>query len=355
MKRTGYIYEQICSVDNLNKALDKACRRKRHKRFVKRILDNRDYFIEQLRQTLLTETYELNPNRYKLIIDKSSGKLRELTIPRFYPDQIIHWAVCLQLKPIFLRGMYAYNCGSIPGRGGKYGKKYIDKIYKNDRKVRYVLKTDIRKYFPHVNTEKLKELLRRKIKDAKVLRLLDAIIDNGAPGLPIGYYTSQWLANFYLEAVDHQIKEDFKIRCYERNVDDQVFMDSNKRKLHRSRLKLCGYLLNNGYGVELKDNWQLWRIHSRPLDFLGFRFYKGKTFLRKNTFLKLRRKIAKIKKRGYCTVAMARGVVSGIGWLKQIPGGKSYYLNYVKPVISKREATRIISIYDKRNNGRLIA
>ena len=132
-------------------------------------------------------------------------------------------------------------------------------------------------------------------------------------------------------------------------------MGSNKRKLHRARRELCDHLQENGYGVELKDNWQLWRIHSRPLDFLGFRFYRDKTLLRKKTFLRFRRKIAKIKKRGYCNVAAARAVVSGIGWLKQIPGGKSYYLNHVKPVISKREATRIISIFDKRNSRRLVA
>lgn len=355
MKRIGYIFEKISSVENLNAALDKACQHKRNKYFVRRILDNREYYIQKLHNELVTETYKLNPNIQKVIYERSSQKQRALTIPKFYPDQVIQWAVCLQLEPIIMRGMDRYCCGSIPGRGGHYGKKYIDRIIEHDTKTKYVLKLDIRKFFQSVNNDKLKELLRRKIKDPKALRLIDAIIDNGGDGLPIGYYTSQWFSNFYLEKLDHYIKEELRIRHYIRYVDDMVLLDTNKRKLHRAKDQIAAYLAENGYQVTIKDNWQLWKIHTRPLDFLGYRFYKHKTVLRKRIFYAMSHKVRLVKKRGYCTVKCARALISSLGWLKHIPGGKHYYLNNIKPVISKRELTKIISTYDKKSRANLKA
>ena len=351
MKRIGYIYEKICSIENLNKALDKACQCKKKKHFVKKILDDREYYIKQLHEKMMDETYHLNENTHKTIRERSSQKQRELTVPKFYPDQIIHWAVCIQLQPIFMKGMYHYNCGSVPGRGGIYGKKYIDKINKHGPKTKYALKLDIRKFFPNVSNSKLKELLRTKIKDPKALRLIDAIIDNGGEGLPIGYYSSQWFSNFYLEKLDHYIKEVLKIRHYIRYVDDMVLMDTNKRKLHKARVQIASYLEDNGYKVTIKDNWQLWRIHSRPLDFLGFKFYKDKTILRKRIFIAMNRRIRRVKKKGYCTVRTARGIASSLGWLKHIPSGKGYYTRLLKPIISKKEISKIISIYDKKLKG----
>ena len=351
MKRVGYLYEKIISIENLNEALDKACRQKRKKFYVRKILKNRDYYIQKLHDELATESYRLNPNIQKTIRERSSQKMRDLTIPKFYPDQIIHWAIGLQLKEVIMRGMYHYNCGSVPKRGGTYGKKYIDKIIQNDKKAKYILKLDIRKFFQSVSNEKLKELICLKIKDAKAIRLICAVIDNGGAGLPIGYYTSQWFSNFYLEKLDHFIKENLHIRHYIRYVDDMVLMDCNKRKLHRAKSQIASFLKRNHYNCTLKNNWQLWKIHSRPLDYLGYRFYEDKTLLRKRIFYTINRKVREIYKRGYCTVKSARCMASEIGWLRRIPGGKHYYLSYIKPVISKGEMARIISAYDKKHGG----
>ena len=348
MKRIGYLYEKIISVENLNNALDKACRKKRKRWFVRKILDRRDYYIQKLHDELAAGKIRLHPNITKTICERSCQKQRDLTIPKFYPDQVLQWALCLQLAPIVMRGMYHYSCGSVPRRGGVYGKKYIDWILKNDGKVKYVMKLDVRKFFQSVSNEKLKELIRRKIKDKKALRLIDAIIDNGGAGLPIGYYASQWFSNFYLERLDHYIKEVLGIRHYIRYVDDMVLMDTNKRKLHKARLQIAAYLRDGQYNCTIKDNWQLWRIHSRPLDYLGYRFYREKTLLRKRIFYAFNWKVREVKKKGYCTVRCARALASGMGWMKRIPGGRHYYLTKIKPIISKGEIARIISIYDKK-------
>ena len=83
--------------------------------------------------------------------------------------------------------------------------------------------------------------IRRKIKDAKLLRLLDNIIDS-AKGLPIGNYMSQYLSNFYLSSFDHYVKEILKVKHYFRYVDDIVILASTKQELHETLYKLKSYL-----------------------------------------------------------------------------------------------------------------
>lgn len=347
MKRIGNIFEKIVSIENLNLALDKACRKKRDKSYVKRILDNRDYYISTLQKKLLDGTFKFSDNISFEIFDKASNKIRLIHMPKFYPDQIVHWALCLQITDIIKKGMYKYNVGSVPGRGGIAAKRYIDKIYSNDKKIKYVMKLDIKKYFPNVSKCKLKSLFRRKIKDIKTLTLIDGVIDNCDYGLPIGYYTSQWFSNFYLEELDHFIKEKLKIRYYVRNVDDMVFIDTNKRKLRRALLSIKYFLLSKNYNITIKDNWQIWKIHSRPLDFVGYKFYKDKTKLRNKIFYHITRLVRRVKIRGYCNIHSARSLSSLLGWLKHIPCGKGYYLNNIKPVISKNMLSNIISNHDR--------
>lgn len=60
---------------------------------------------------------------------------------------------------------------------------------KDPEGTEYCLKIDIRKFYPSINHKILKEILRRKIKDVALLKLLDEIIDS-ADGVPIGNYLS---------------------------------------------------------------------------------------------------------------------------------------------------------------------
>lgn len=344
MKRIGYLYDKICDIDNIKLAIYNASKGKRNRKYVQKIIRNSDFYAKEISHMLTNETYKFSSNRHKTIKEGSSQKERDITIPLFYPDQIIQWAVIQIIQPILMKGMYQYNCGSVPKRGGLAAKKYIEKIQKR-RNAKYVLKIDIRKFFPSVSHNKLKSLLAKKIKDKKVLNLLFAIIDNGEKGLPIGYYTSQWLSNFYLQEVDHFIKEKLHIKYYVRYVDDMVFIDSNKRKLHKSLKELRLYLEKEQYELQIKDNWQLWRIYSRPIDFVGYRFYKGYTLLRKRLFYRLTKTVRKIKRSGL-NIKRARRFNSLIGWGTHI-NFKSYYVHYIKPIITRNTIKNYISFYDK--------
>ena len=104
--------------------------------------------------------------------------------------------------------MYEHSYASLPGRGAHKGKRVIEKWIRTDAKnCKYVLKMDIRHFFDTVPHDKLKAKLRKTIHDEKMLDLLFRIIDVTDIGIPLGFYTSQWLSNWYLQGLDHYIKE----------------------------------------------------------------------------------------------------------------------------------------------------
>jgi len=341
MKRIGFIYDKICEIDNIKKAIWKASEQKRNRPAVKKILDNIDFYAGEVRQMLIDRAYEPSPYKITVIHDTCAGKDRTIYKPEFYPDQIVHWALMLQLQAPIMRGMYAWNCGSIPGRGVHYASKYIKRIIRQDRKnTKYCLKLDIRKFYPSVDKEKLKASFRRLLKDEDTLKLIDTIIDSSDEGIPIGNYTSQWFANWYLQSLDHAIKEDLHIKYYIRYLDDMVLFGRNKKELHRVRKVIEKTLAD--MGLTLKGNWQVFKFQNRGLDFLGFRFFRTHTILRKRNALKIRRKVKRASKAKTISVHTAASIISYMGWLKYSDSA-NFYNKHIKPYVSIKLLKEVIS------------
>lgn len=347
MKRVGYLYEKICDIDLIKRAIRKAAQGKTQKHYIAKVLERIDYYAENIKVMLETDSVVLSENRHIELFDRSCSKLRQITVPKFYPDQIIHWALMLVLEPVINKGMYRYSCGSVPNRGGMEAKRFIEKALK-DTSVRYVAKLDISKFFNNVKPDILLSLFRRKIKDERLLKLIDKVLINGGDSLPIGYYTSQWFSNFYLETFDHYAKETLGVKYYVRYVDDMVLLDTNKRKLRKAIGKMEEFL--STLGLHLKANYQVWKVHSRPIDFVGFRFYKNRVHLRKKIFYRLCRRVRKVKKSEYITVSQARGLLSLLGWLSHINGLK-FYKERIYKYAPKWKLKQIISNYAKKQNG----
>ena len=116
-------------------------------------------------------------------------------------EHVIHHLVILALQQNILKSIYDFSCGSVPNRGGTYGKKYIEKFIKEHQKdCKYCLQADIHHFYESINIDRLKEKLRKKIHDDKFLNILFTILDSNtgllhgkwvSVGLPIGYYSSQ--------------------------------------------------------------------------------------------------------------------------------------------------------------------
>lgn len=347
MKREGNIYNKMCDPDLIRQAIINASKRKRKRKNVQRILSNLDAAVKDIRQMLIHGTFKPSPPRIFTIKDGISQKERLITCPRFYPDQVIHWVIILALQPVFMRGMYKYTCGSVPGRGVHYGKGYIERWMERDRKnTKYCLKLDIKKFYPSIKAPVMMRELRRMIKCTRTLEIIEAILLS-TDGLPIGYYTSQWFANAVLQRLDHYIKEQMHIKYYVRYMDDMVLMGRNKKVLHKARQAVAEFLKE--MGLALKSNWQVFPIDKRGLDFLGFRFFRGYTILRKPLALRLRRRIKKAWRRGKITPADAAAIVSYMGWLKHA-NMQAYFDRYVRPYINIKKLKEVIRLESKKHS-----
>lgn len=362
MKSYNHLYEQLYTDENLIMALHKSSRGKKHKHDeVLWCLSNEDHVVRRLQDMFANEAYDFPIHTRKLICDGISQKQRLIVIPRYWPEQVIHHAVIQVLEPVFTKGMYQYSCGAVPKRGGLYGKKYLDKYIRCHQKdCKYVLKMDVHHFFPSVSHEVLKGMFARVIHDPKMIRLLDAIIDvyedTPGKGIPIGFYTSQWFANWYLQGLDHYIKEDLQAKCYVRYMDDMVILGPNKRELHRMKDSIATYT-REVLKMELKDDWQVFRFDykdeggnekGRDIDFMGFRFFRNRTTIRKSILMKGLRKANKIaKEEGHPNARESMQMLSYLSWFTHTDS-YGYYSKYIKDKINVRRMKRTISKWSRR-------
>lgn len=345
MKRIGFIYEEIYDIDNIRQAIWKASKDKREQRHVKKVLENQDYYAYKIQQMLKNQTFRQSEPKIKRIKDGTSGKERTIHKPNFFPDQIVHWALMLQLEPTLMKGMYRYSCGSVPGRGTSDGQRVLRKWLDTDsRNTKYCLKMDVKKFYPSIDNDELKRCFERKVKDKKCLWLIHTIIDS-SQGQPIGFYTSQWFANFFLQDLDHLIKEELGVKYYIRYVDDLVLLGPNKKKLHKARKDVQLWLESRK--LTLKSSWQVFPVKSRDIDFLGVRFYREKSTLRKRNALRIRRRARKIERKGRMNEKDASAIISYWGWIKRTDSYRFYH-KHIQPRVTIREARKVVSV-----NGRL--
>ena len=137
-------------------------------------------------------------------------KERDIYRLPYYPDRIVHHAVMNILEPVWVSIFTADTYSCIKGKGIHSAVRSLQKALNSDNEgTEYCLKLDIRKFYPTINHDILKDIIAKKIKDKDVLWLLGNIIDSvpDKEGVPIGNYLSQYFANLYLAYFDHWIKE----------------------------------------------------------------------------------------------------------------------------------------------------
>ena len=335
-KRVGYLYERMLDKEVIRSCIITGSRGKRKRQDVKEVLSDVDGYTEKVYKLLETETYVPTVPRKIRIFDNSCRKERYIKVVPYYPDGIIQQLAVYAMKDVLMRGMYRWSCASIPGRGHSCAANYVKKHLKEDPKgTKYCGKFDIHHYYPTISKQKMMDALRRKIKDEKFLNLVEMIIRSDPdPGISIGFYLNQWLANFFLEPLDHFICTLKGVKYYVRNMDDIVILGGNKKKLHRAREHISRYL-ETMLGLQLKDNWQIFKTDSRGIDFVGFRFFHGRTILRRRNFQKLRRN-ARTARRFLETHRkipphVAAGLLSRAGQLRHC-NGQNIFDKYIKPI-----------------------
>ena len=313
MKRVGNIFESIYSIDNLRLADQRASRGKSKQYGVIRHRRNDEQNLYDLHKMLRDKTYQTSDyDTFKVFETKERLVYR---LP-YFPDRIAHHAIMNILEPVFVSVFTANSYSCIKGKG-IHGAFYdLKDALKDVAGTTFCLKLDITKFYPTVDHDILKALIRRKFKDKDLLWLLDEIIDS-APGLPIGNYLSQYLANFYLTYFDHWLKENKRVKYYFRYADDVVILADDKEYLHQLLAEITNYLQQE-LKLTVKGNYQVFPVAKRGIDVLGYVFY--------HTHIRLRKRIKKnFIRRVYKTRRMRktpnRSTISAYnGWISHCNG-----------------------------------
>jgi hypothetical protein len=255
-----------------------------------------------IQQELINKTYQTSPYTTFTIFERKERVISRLP----YRDRIVHHAVMNILEPMFMANFTADTYSCIKGKGIHSAVRGLKEDLKDKDGTMYCLQLDIVKFYPSIDHDILKQLLRRKIKDNDLLWLLDGIIDS-APGLPIGNYLSQYFANYYLSGFDHWIKETKRVKYYYRYADDIIILARTKEEVQRLFADIETYL-NLNLKLYIKGNHRIFPVDKCGIDFVGYVFFRKYTRLRKSIKQSFARAVARNKPRS--------SIASYLGWAK---------------------------------------
>jgi len=302
MKRHGNLFEKIVDIENIRLAHLNARKGKTGYTEVIMVDAEVDKYCYEIQRLLTTK--EFTTAEYEVFVKKDKGKLRDIYKLPYFPDRIVQHAIMQVVEPIWKKSLIADTYQSIKGRGVH---KVLPKVVKavQTGKVRYCLKMDVKKFYPSVDKEIMKLVVRKKIKCKDTLWLLDDIIDSNCKGLPIGNYISQYLGNLYLSELDHKIKEVLGAKYYYRYCDDMIILGNTKDWLHQIRRYIEGAL--DDIRLTLKRDHSVRPVHL-GVDVLGYVVTPDQ--------VRVRRSIKERMKRNYSV----KNAPSYNGWLTHCDG-----------------------------------
>lgn len=242
MKRKNDLYKDICDIKNIMKVFNEICQNTRNKRKVARYKEFKCINIFRVYHILKTKSYTAEKPFVFTLYEPKERRIESQTME----DKLINHLVSRYiLYPAILPCLLDINVASRVEKGTSAGLKYFkefNRICKIKYGQYYILKCDINKFFQNIDHEILKKKVERRIKDKDALDIVFKIIDNEEKGLGIGKMTSQVLAIFYLNDLDHYIKEDLKIKYYIRYQDDFLLFHESKEYLKECLEKIKTFL-----------------------------------------------------------------------------------------------------------------
>lgn len=343
--RVGFLYEKMIALENCIQAEVLIGKNKPDNRMARYISSHAESYGKDLHRQFVNGTFHFHESRKAVIKESYKGKTRNLLIPCL-EDQAAEQAWLLIATPYIERRNYYYNCGSIPNAGQTRATDALRK-WLSKKNYKYGMTTDIRHFYETCPHTAVIRGLRRIFKDERFVQFAQQMMDSMSPagvGLAIGHPVSHWLANVALMEIDHEISRRFPDVRHARYMDDMAFLSNNKRHLRQVLQYIQKYLGNNG--MQLKNNWQIFRIEGRGLQFLSYRFFYKKTVLTKRLMYRIARKMRRASK--HMSVHMAMGVVSYIGILKHCDS-YNFRVQRVYPYVNPKRCRRLISNASKDN------
>jgi RNA-directed DNA polymerase len=291
--------------------------------------------LQQLSQELQKRSYRPAAVKRVWIPKAGSTEKRPLGIP-VVRDRVVQTALRNVIEPIFERGFAEHSYGFRPRRGAKDALRRVEELL--NRAHHWVVDADIKGYFDSIPHSKLMAKVAEKIRDGRILELIESYLKAGLmeqckgwepteQGTPQGGVVSPLLANIYLDELDWLVArkgmemvryaDDFVVLCRTQTEAQEAmelisqWMQQAQLQLHPQKTKIIDATQVGGF------------------DFLGYHFERGKKWPRAKSVLKVREAIRKRTRRsnGYSLESIIAAINPILrGWYNYFRHGNIYTL-----------------------------
>ena len=329
MKRLSNLYDNMISYRNIVFVYNRIRSKCHNKNKIMRFDRYKNCHLIDILERLKSGTYSFSNYHIFLIHEK---KYRIIMSENIF-DKIVNQMISYYILLPSMNCLIDSNVATRGNKGSGYGYKLFEKYINSINEDVYVLRIDISKYFYNIDHDILFSKLEKRIKDKKALYILKRIISltdddyvnksisylinreikrvnnlnisvnekkrltdelNSIPlykkgkGLSIGCLSNQLMAVFYLNDLDHYIKEVLGCKYYIRYMDDIYILSSDY-----DYLKRCfGSIRDELRGIKLDVNKKsgIYRL-KEGVSFLGYTYTNGFIRYDSNTIRKINRKI----------------------------------------------------------------
>ncbi len=275
----------VADPDNLRLAFWKARKAKDGKMEVADFRNSLDENLILLRNVLLSGKMRFGKYHYFTIYDPKERKI--CAAP--FEERVVHHALMNVCHSNFEKFQIFDSYASRIGKG-TYAALERASVFQ--RKYKWFLKLDVRKYYDSIDHEILKSMLINRFKDKALLQVFFQIIDSFqtviGKGLPIGNLTSQYFANHYLALADHYIKEKLNVPAYVRYMDDMVIWADDKDLLLKA---------GNGFQAFIESELLMYlkpfclNSTDKGLPFLGYIIFPERVLLNNRSRIRFKTKL----------------------------------------------------------------
>ena len=328
MMTSKNLYPVLCSYENLKKAFKKASKNKSSLPYVGLFRKDLKKNLLELENELETFDYKPKPLKKFVIRDPKTRVIRK----SYFKDRIVHHAIVNILEPIYEK-VFIYDSYANRKLKGTLGALdrfdyFKRKVSKNNTRPCYVLKADVKQFFDSIDQDILINILRRKIKDNRVIWLVNQILKNfhdKEKGMPLGNMTSQFFANVYLNELDYFVKHQLRAKYYIRYVDDFIILHEDEQILELYKEKIEKYLKN--LKLELhQDKSKIFPMY-KGVNFLGYRIFYYHKLLRKRNINQFKLRLIKLEQKYKDSLIEYETLLNSVdGWLAYAKWANTYKL-----------------------------
>ena len=340
---------------------------------------------EEVAKRIRARKLGLPPVKIREMIDKSSGKVRQIG-KESAMQQVFDYVAVFACEEIWSRRVVPQQVSSILGKGQTRGVRMLQNWIERDnsaaryasrhgvkysRKCRYYVKLDIKKCFPSMRLETFMKFFRRDCGNQAILWLWERLLSSHRvqdyKGFMIGALPSESAAQYLLSFLYryatglHKERRGKQVKLISHALyfmDDQVYFGSNRKDLKMAVRQIIKFAKDE-LGINIKPNWQICCIDDTPLDTMGFLIHADAVItVRPRVFIRARRTILRYLRTGRMTIEQARRLCSYKGYFMPNPQKmkkRRIYLNLRTGKIKRRlqfqrvfgHAAKVVSNYER--------